>query len=697
MNLSRSKNATFEKLFNKYVSSEGVEIEARLGEFDRERCFTPRVTQDQFARIYAFLSNKQEYYTYSYSEDTVKVYSDGIREVSKSGEISYVKKENLGNFDINEYDMRISFSKENKIDSKISTEVVYEKTRYRHTFVCESAKLKFDMDHCHESNTFTIEVESLGCTYKTFYSNLIFLLQIVQESSVLISTHESKKVLMEYHKIAHKKKFIGVQPETISLEKIQKNVDYAITKKLDGKRALLVPFEKNLYMISNNMDIKKLPYQFNSDEKFIIDGEYFNGSFYIFDLCNSSLFLPKRTEEIYRLTMLFSPIGDTTCKIIMKKYYLGDLYNNFSAMVKDLDHKIYDGLVIIKVKSDYNNSSPLKWKPLNRLTIDFQLVRKENREISFLVYGEEGLVEFAHNTVEDEIMSYYTDNSIAECYWDSEKEIFIPVKYRPDKLKPNFVKVAQDNWNSIQKPFDIGRLKDFQTRKQSSFFNMRRYHNWIKRVFIDKYSKDTVLDLACGKGGDFSKYIDSGIKYIEAYDYHEPSLKEANIRKNYYLNKTETKNVSFKVDKKDLRVDLINSKYKFDMVVCNFAFHYFYKSLDVFISNILSNTKKNSYIVLTFFNKEKVREETADTYSIKKTSDEEVIVYIKDSVLNDPVPEYLVDIPYVISKFAEYNIILVDNVNFSDLYKPWTSHKNTLSQDEQNLSFMNNVCVFKLQ
>lgn len=694
MNLSNAKNSSFEKLFEKH-SAIGTEIEARFGLFDGKSHFNPRVTQDQFARFYKFLDDKPEHYTHIYSEDTVKIYDDGIREISKAGETFYDKKENLGNFDIKDYNIRISFSKETRVEATNSTNVVHERFRSRHSFTSDAAKIRFDLDYCFQTGVFTMEVESLGCTYTSFYSNLVFLLQFIQESEVVISSPETKKVLMEYYKLAHKKKFIGVQPETISLGKLQKNIDYAITKKLDGKRALLISFEKNIYIITSTFEVKKLPYATSSGEKFIMDGEYFNGSFYIFDLCTSSLFLPKRLEEISHLLTTFIQVTETSCTITMKKYYFGDLYNNFSKMIADIDYDVYDGLVIVKTKAIYNGSSPLKWKPLNRLTIDFQIQKSDNT-VSFLVCSEEGLTEFANNNVDDRILKYYCDNSIVECYWDSEKEVFIPVRHRPDKTKPNFIKVAQDNWNSIQNPFDIEKLKEFQSRKQASFFNMRRFHNWIKRVFIDKYSKDTVLDLACGKGGDFSKYIDSGAKYIEAYDICTDSLKEATNRKNHYLKKVETKNTSFKIEKKDLRVDLINSKYSFDLVVCNFAFHYFYKTLDVFITNILSNTKKGSYIALSFFDKEKLREETTDIYSIKKINEEQVMVHIKDSVLHSSTPEYLVDIPYVISKFAEYDIVLVENVSFSDMYKPWATHKNTLSLDERNLSFMNNICVFKI-
>jgi SAM-dependent methyltransferase len=224
---------------------------------------------------------------------------------------------------------------------------------------------------------------------------------------------------------------------------------------------------------------------------------------------------------------------------------------------------------------------------------------------------------------------------------------------------------------------------------------MRRFHNFVKRKYISKYSSDTVLDLAAGKGGDFGKYIDTNNKYIEAYDNDKNSIKHAISRKDNFLLRPESKNIVINIYNKDLTTHVVKSKVKFDLIVCNFAFHYFYNSLDIFISSIINNSKENTYIILSFFDKNLIREIDTDYLNIKKINENEIEVYLRDSVLDKPRKEYLVDIENVISKFKEYDINLVENTNFSTIYKEWSTYGNSLSDVERDFSFMNNTLVFK--
>ena len=73
-------------------------------------------------------------------------------------------------------------------------------------------------------------------------------------------------------------------------------------------------------------------------------------------------------------------------------------------------------------------------------------------------------------------------------------------------------------------------------RAKSYFYNMRRFHNNVKRQLYDKYTKniDKLLDLACGKGGDLDKWVSNNIKTVIGYDIDEKSIIEAQRRVREY-------------------------------------------------------------------------------------------------------------------------------------------------------------------
>ena len=688
MNLTRVKADCFKKLFEQY-NSKDYEIEARFGSFNAKN-FVPEITKEQYERLIYFFDKRSKFYTKKITNDIINVYNDGERKIENEDGVFCQTKEKHGSFEVSDYGLRVSFSKETPVTcSSINfSDVSYSNYRKRTSFCSEEAKIKFDIDQYTEK--FTVEVESLGCNYETFYQNIILIMQIIQDSESIMSCIETKKVLADYYKTSHKKKFIGVQPETLGNEKIQKGISYALTKKLDGLRGLLINFEGKLYMISSNLTVKKLPFSYEINEKFILDGEYFKGDYHIFDICTGTGNLEQRIIQIKKIYDNIKTLGQS--KIWIKKYHFGDFYCSFKKLYSEMNNN-YDGIILVKQDFEYSKSCPLKWKPLDKSTIDFQIY-KNDRDVTLYVSSGDDLEEFGKSCLDS--FKDFESNDIVESLYNGTE--FVGVKKRPDKIKPNYITIAQDNWNSITHPFDIENFKDFQSRKISSLFNMRRYHNWLKRIYIQRYSKQNVLDLACGKGGDFAKYIDANNKYIEAYDINADSLKEANRRKDHYLIKSETKNVLIKTGKRDLNTGTLNCNIKFDLIVCNFAFHYFYNYIDIFIANILSNSKNGSIVMLTFFDGKKIKNESNDEFSIKKMSHSEIEVYIKDSVLNIPEKENIVDIDTLISKFKEYDINLVENKSFSELYQAWESlhTSNTLSDNEKKLSFLNNVLIFKL-
>jgi hypothetical protein len=132
-----------------------------------------------------------------------------------------------------------------------------------------------------------------------------------------------------------------------------------------------------------------------------------------------------------------------------------------------------------------------------------------------------------------ETISKLSHSKIYEFIYNKDTAEFTPIKERTDKVKPNFIEVVHDNLETILYPVNVELIK----RNQDKFFNLKRFHNWVKRNFLQKYaSYKNCIDIGCGRGGDIQKWFDYKIKYIEAYDINEESITEAVNRYTLYKN-----------------------------------------------------------------------------------------------------------------------------------------------------------------
>jgi SAM-dependent methyltransferase len=550
-----------------------------------------------------------------------------------------------------------------------------------------------DIDISSEIKTYSVEIECLvGCEFTNFSSAIDTTIRILQDTDYPISVQNMSHVLKRYKEITGKNKFAGIQPKTLSDEKIDKKEKYAITKKLDGQRYNLICIDEFLYSVSNKLEVKWIPYKCSIPDV-ILDVEYYRGYYHIFDIVGSKYKLEKRIEEILKIIAKITPLNDAP-KIVLKEYVLTkdtfDLCTKFKNIVKNLDSNVYDGLILIKQNKDYGGSDPLKWKPVHMNTVDFQIEKRPGNVFLLYVGDKDGLVKFGETIVSKENFNKYNDSNIIEfSYVNNSWE---PLKIRNDKDKPNFITIAQDNFNSVLKPFN----PDETLCPNTALFNMRRFHNYIKRTLIEKYKGKSVLDMASGKGGDFGKYIDSGFLRIDGYDINAESVKESLSRVVSKTTKT-LDNVNITVTVKDLTKEIISSNVKFDLVVTNFAFHYFYKTLDIYLKSVTGNLKKGGHLILTFFDGNSLTDIKNKNFEIKKISKEKVSVYIKDSVLNKPEIEYIVDPENVIILFEKNGLKLVENFKFEEMYPKWKKvySKNSMSSDEKYLSFLNVALVFK--
>lgn len=69
-------------------------------------------------------------------------------------------------------------------------------------------------------------------------------------------------------------------------------------------------------------------------------------------------------------------------------------------------------------------------------------------------------------------------------------------------------------------------LQAIEQRKRGSAAQLKQFHNNIKRWMIQTFACDceSLLDLACGRGGDLHKWVKANIKYVRGFDIAEEEV-----------------------------------------------------------------------------------------------------------------------------------------------------------------------------
>tara|TARA_E500000178_G_C17018749_1_gene754293 strand:+ start:279 stop:1175 length:897 start_codon:yes stop_codon:yes gene_type:complete len=156
----------------------------------------------------------------------------------------------------------------------------------------------------------------------------------------------------------------------------------------------------------------------------------------------------------------------------------------------------------------------------------------------------------------------------------------------------------------------LGKIHNFYIKsyKTTNIDKLRKFHNYIKyQLIIDSCLKTnaiSLLDIACGRGGDLQKWLDKQLKlkYILAMDNHRESIYNSIKNGNsfdgaiarfnnlkYYYNKTPfIKFIYADILDDDIKSKLnkIDSNKLYDVISCQFALHYFCED-DIKLNNVL--------------------------------------------------------------------------------------------------------------
>jgi hypothetical protein len=290
------------------------------------------------------------------------------------------------------------------------------------------------------------------------------------------------------------------------------------------------------------------------------------------------------------------------------------------------------------------------------------------------------IVDDSENAPIEDKSEVITDGTIIECKYEASRPEdwrFIPIRIRHDKTAQyqnniknygNAFHVAQSVWASIHNPIsehmistgdeissDEVQISDIyysRNSEKSYTIPMRNFHNlYVKRKLITSVSKpeNTLIDLAVGKAGDMSKWIDSKLKFVFGVDVAKDNIENRldgacarylskkaesyrmfdalfiqgnssqNLRDGTGIENEQYKKIMNAVYGKGPKDEAVLGRgvYKkygiveegFNIVSCQFALHYFFESLDTlmnFITNVSQNCKLGGYFIGTCYDGQKV-------------------------------------------------------------------------------------------
>ena len=279
-------------------------------------------------------------------------------------------------------------------------------------------------------------------------------------------------------------------------------------------------------------------------------------------------------------------------------------------------------------------------------------------------------------TIENELIE---DDTIVEFKFDKVKyeagesvqTCWIPLRNRYDKTAKyksgesmfgNSYHTANSNWHSIhyavskemmcgEEPvpaIDVSSDVYYNNAtKKSNTEGLRNFHNlFVKKTLIRSVCKagDTLIDYGCGKGGDFSKWIDRKLSFVFGIDYSRDNIENrfdgayarylTNSKRYFampkalFVNGDCSKNIkNGDAVEDDLNKEIVSavfghgnkSQFKthdgiyesygvgtngFNVSSCQFAIHYFFKNTNTFhnfLRNVSECTATNGYFIGTCY------------------------------------------------------------------------------------------------
>lgn len=402
-----------------------------------------------------------------------------------------------------------------------------------------------------------------------------------------------------------------------------------MTDKADGLRAFVV-FEGGVAKVITSTNLEGILLKAEFSGRAIADAEYFaDDGVYLFDVImfEGKNMAGRPFEE--RMPLLEKLSDDSN---VMAKEYVkldGDYGKKMKAALKKRRPYDIDGLIFTAGGDNYRQTKNYKWKPLNKMTIDFLAVEcppsllgvspfiKKPGKILHLLFSYinprkfEALgltfirdykkmfpqtdpsyfpVQFSPSSDPHAYLFWHNkslDRQIVELGRDKEWKFY---RVRDDKDKPNDFRIAELTFQNYFNPLTLEDMSNvakgyFQEDDSKLHEGSRHFNSFVKSKLIERYGTNSpwVMDLAGGKGQDLFRYAKVGVKNLIYLEIDKDGITEIINRKH------SVKGVRVYTVEADLtaapktnikKVEAVGLQMKggIPLIVCNFAIHYLIKT-----------------------------------------------------------------------------------------------------------------------
>ncbi|CAG5114777.1 unnamed protein product, partial [Candidula unifasciata] len=249
-------------------------------------------------------------------------------------------------------------------------------------------------------------------------------------------------------------------------------------------------------------------------------------------------------------------------------------------------------------------------------------------------------------------------------------------------------------------------------RTRSRIYYLRNFNNWIKSILIantlnklrenETQRSISVLDLCSGKGGDLLKWKKGRIAHVVCADIAATSVEQSEARHKQNVERERNRIYTAEFIAADCTKERLKNKYKnpaqtFDLVSCQFSFHYCFESYSqamMMLRNVGECLRVGGYFIGTTLDSNELVRRFRQSQDKSFGNDVYRITFSQEDKTNFPLfgamynfhlegvvdcPEFLVYFPVLERMAAMYGLKLIKKQRFSDFFKENLHNKDNLS------------------